>query len=69
MATTSGNVGIGNSSPTYKLDVTVDAANFVATSSSATSTFAGGLALTGANSSLATATSSTPFFGGAGPAL
>ncbi len=43
-------LGIGNTSPTYKLDVAglghftglVDAANFVATSSTATSTFAGG---------------------------
>ena len=48
-----GNVGIGDSTPTYKLDVTgvgrftglVDAANFIATSTSATSTFAGGLAV------------------------
>ena len=48
---TSGNVGINQTSPTYKLDVTglghftglVDAANFVATSTSATLTFAGGL--------------------------
>ena len=44
-------VGIGDATPTYKLDVTgdarftlgVDASHFVATSSSATSTFAGGL--------------------------
>jgi hypothetical protein len=44
-------LGIGNTAPTYKLDVTglghftglVDAANFVATSTTATSTFAGGL--------------------------
>jgi hypothetical protein len=49
----SGNVGIGLTSPTYKLDVSglghftslVDAANFVATSTTATSTFAGGLAV------------------------
>jgi hypothetical protein len=48
-----GNVGIANTSPTYKLDVTglghftglVDAANFVATSTTATSTFAGQLAV------------------------
>ncbi|MCX6716269.1 MAG: hypothetical protein NT077_04660, partial [Candidatus Taylorbacteria bacterium] len=47
----SGNVGIGMTTPTYKLDVTgtahfnsyVDAVNFVATSTTATSTFAGGL--------------------------
>jgi len=47
----SGNVGIGNTSPTYNLDVTglsrftglVDASHFVATSTTATSTFAGGL--------------------------
>jgi len=46
----SGNVGIGTTNPTYLLDVNgtghfnsfVDAANFVATSSTATSTFAGG---------------------------
>ena len=45
----SGNVGIGDTTPTYKLDVSgtghftglVDAANFVATSTTATSTFAG----------------------------
>ena len=45
-----GNVGIAQTSPTYKLDVIglghftglVDAANFVATSTTATSTFAGG---------------------------
>ena len=49
----SGNVGINQTSPTYKLDVTglghftglVDAANFVATSTSATTTLAGGLAV------------------------
>ncbi|OHA58438.1 MAG: hypothetical protein A2571_01510 [Candidatus Vogelbacteria bacterium RIFOXYD1_FULL_44_32] len=48
-----GNVGIGDSTPDYTLDVTgnarftslVDAANFVATSTTATSTFAGGLAV------------------------
>ncbi|MDD3531309.1 MAG: DUF5011 domain-containing protein [Candidatus Pacebacteria bacterium] len=48
---TSGNVGIGTTGPTYKLDVAglghftglVDAPNFVATSTTATSTFAGGL--------------------------
>lgn len=48
-----GNVGILNASPTYNFDVTglghftglVDAANFVATSTTATSTFAGGLAV------------------------
>ena len=47
----SGNVGINTTNPTYKLDVSglgrftglVDAANFVATSTSATSTFAGGI--------------------------
>jgi hypothetical protein len=52
---TSGNIAIGNTLPTYKLDVTgtghftslLDAANFVATSSSATSTFAGGLSVLG----------------------
>jgi len=45
-----GNVGIANASPSYPLDVTglghftglVDAANFVATSTTATSTFTGG---------------------------
>jgi hypothetical protein len=49
----SGNLGIGNSSPSYKLDVTgdghftsfVDAEYFTATSTTATSTFAGGLAI------------------------
>ena len=49
----SGFVGIANTSPTYKLDVTglghftglVDAANFVATSTSATTTLAGQLAV------------------------
>ena len=48
-----GYIGIGNSSPSYKLDVTglghftglVDAANFVATSSSATTTLSGMLAV------------------------
>ena len=47
----SGNVGIGDTSPTFTLDVTgnarftslVDASHFVATSTTATSTFAGGL--------------------------
>jgi len=50
-----GNVGIGLSNPSYVLDVAglghftglVDAANFVATSSSATSTFAGGFSVAG----------------------
>jgi hypothetical protein len=49
----SGNVGIGQTSPAYKLDVNgvghfsslVDAASFVATSSAATSTFAGGFSI------------------------
>lgn len=53
MTLTDGNVGIGDTTPTYNLDVTgpgrfttyVDAANFVATSTTATSTFAGGLAV------------------------
>ena len=50
-ALASGNIGIGNAAPTYGLDVTgnshftsfVDAANFVATSTTATSTFAGSI--------------------------
>jgi hypothetical protein len=49
--TNAGLVGIGDTTPTYDLDVTglgrftslVDASHFIATSSSATSTFAGGL--------------------------
>jgi hypothetical protein len=56
MRITNTGVGIGTTSPTYNLDVNgnahftslVDAANFVATSSTATSTFAGGL-IVGAN--------------------
>jgi hypothetical protein len=51
----SGNVGIGQTTPTYTLDVNgighftklVDAASFVATSSTATSTFAGGFTVGG----------------------
>ncbi|MEK7136340.1 MAG: hypothetical protein AAB821_02000, partial [Patescibacteria group bacterium] len=50
---TGNNLAIGNTAPTYTLDVTgnarftslVDASRFVATSSTATSTFAGGLAV------------------------
>ncbi len=55
--TASGNVGIGTTVPNYLLDVNgtghftnlVDAASFVATSSTATSTFAGGFIAGGSN--------------------
>src|SRR5581483_4029651 len=49
--TAGGNLGLGQTTPTYKLDVTgtghftnyIDASYFVATSTTATSTFSGGL--------------------------
>ena len=48
-----GQLGLGDATPTYKLDIAgngrftslVDASNFIATSTSATSTFAGGLTI------------------------
>ena len=71
---TGGNVGIANSAPSYALDVTglghftglVDAANFVATSTTATSTLAGGI--TGPNNFVVQSSSGRVGIGTASPA-
>lgn len=71
----SGNIGINQTSPAYKLDVSglghftglVDAQNFVATSSSATSTFAGGI--TGPNNFTVQQTSGRVGIGTANPVV